>query len=137
MIINETNVPDIVEDNIDYSKVVLADNIIKNVYPLFDEVYQSKIKYIKNLKNDLEYKKSEVRERKKELEELMSKYKKEKKISRLLTRIEKLVNAGLIYDGNLKNQFIILLKVVDKLDDERLDHHLKDTLRIIRKRFSK
>jgi len=48
-----------------------------------------------------------------------------------------MVDAGLIYDGSLKNQTTILLKVIDKLDDKKIEHHLTETLQIIRKRFSR
>ena len=137
MNIIETKIPDITPETIDQSKLVLADNIIKNVYPLFDEVYQAKISNISEIKKLLKEKKLLVIEKRHRLEELMSEYNKEKKVSKLLTRIEKLVDSGLVYDGSLKNQTIILLKIVDKLNDEKLDHHLSEILQIIRKRFQR
>lgn len=137
MNIIETKIPDITPETIDQSKLVLADNIIKNVYPLFDEVYQGKISSISSIKTLLKEKKSLVTEKKYKLEELMSAYNREKKVSKLLTRIEKLVDSGLVYDGSLKSQTIILLKVIDKLNDEKLDHHLSEIVQIIRKRFQR
>ncbi|HUU88419.1 MAG TPA: hypothetical protein VMX17_11800 [Candidatus Glassbacteria bacterium] len=137
MNIIETKIPDVTSETIDKSKLVLADNIIKNVYPLFDEVYQGKISSVSSIKKLLKEKKLLVGEKKHKLEELMSSYNREKKVSKLLTRIEKLVDSGLVYDGSLKNQTIILLKVVDKLTDEKLDHHLSEIVQIIRKRFQR
>jgi len=137
MNIIETKIPDITPETIDKSKLVLANNIIQNVYPLFDEVYQGKIGSVSSIKKLLKEKKLLVGEKKHKLEELMSSYNREKKVSKLLTRIEKLVDSGLVYDGSLKSQTIILLKVIDKLTNEKLDHHLSEILQIIRKRFSR
>ena len=137
MKIIETKIPDVTPDSLDQSKLVLADNIIKNVYPLFDEVYQGKMGSIGNIKKVLREKKSLVKEKRTKLEELMTDYEREKKISKLLSRIEKLVDSGLVYDGSLKSQTIIILKVVDKLKNDKLDHHLSETLQIIRKRFQR
>ena len=50
MIITETKIPDVTKHSVEESKVVLANNIIKNIYPLFDEVYQSKASHIGTLK---------------------------------------------------------------------------------------
>ena len=137
MKIIETKFPDVTPETINKSKLVLADNIIKNVYPLFDEVYQAKSGSVSGIRKILKEKKALVNSKKTKIEELMSEYNREKKISKLLTRIEKLVDSGLVYDGSLKNQTVILLKVVEKLSIEKLDHHLSQTLQIIRKRFQR
>ena len=132
-----TKIPDVTTETIDQSKVVLADNIIQNVYPLFDEVYQGKLSYINDIKKSLNQKKSELNKKKENLEQLMTEYSREKKISKLLSRIEKLVDSGLVYDGAIKSQTIVLLKVINKLTNDKLDHHLTETMQIIRKRFSR
>ena len=137
MKIIQTKIPDVTTESIDHSKVVLADNIIQNVYPLFDEVYQGKIGHIDEIKKRLQNKKRIVNEKKENLEQLMDEYEREKKVSKLLSRIEKLVDSGLVYDGSLKSQTVILLKVINKLSDDKLDHHLTETMQIIRKRFSR
>jgi len=137
MKIIQTTIPDVTKESIDHSKVVLADNIIQNVYPLFDEVYQGKIGHTSKMKKDLKEKKEIVRGKKEQLEQLMSEYEREKKISKLLSRIEKLVDSGLVYDGSLKSQTVILLKVINKLSNDKLDHHLTETLQVIRKRFER
>ena len=68
---------------------------------------------------------------------MMVEYKKKKKVSKLLDRIEKLITSGLVYDGTLKHETIILLKITTKLSEDKLDYHLKDTLTTISKRFSR
>ena len=68
---------------------------------------------------------------------MMKQYQQKKKVSKLLTRLEKLVDSGLVYDGHLKSETIVLLKIIDKLSDDKLDYHLTETLKIIGKRFSK
>ena len=137
MKIIQTKIPDVTTESIDHSKVVLADNIIQNVYPLFDEVYQGKVGHISEMKKTLKEKKKIVKEKKESLEQLMSDYDREKKVSKLLSRIEKLVDSGLVYDGSIKTQTVVLLKVINKLSNDKLDHHLTETLQIIRKRFAR
>jgi ATP-dependent Lon protease len=137
MKIEITNIPNVVKDTVDESKLVLAENIIKNVYPLFDEVYNSKVSGIDKLNNELKQKKKHVISEKNELENIMSEYKRKKKVSKLLDRIEKLIASGLVYDGSLKHQTKILLKIANNLSDEKLDYHLRDTLQTISKRFSR
>jgi len=137
MIITETNIPNVIPENIPRSKTVLADNIIANVYPLFNEVYTTRVDEIDSLKKQLAIKKEMVQKHKLALEQMMSEYKRMKKVSKLLDRIEKLITTGLVYDGTLKHETVILLKIATKLSNDKLDYHLKDTLRTISKRFSR
>ncbi|MFW9871506.1 MAG: hypothetical protein ACFFG0_00180 [Candidatus Thorarchaeota archaeon] len=136
MIIEDTNIPNVIPENISRSKEVLAENIIKNVYPLFNEVYSGHINEIENLKKELDTKRKTVINEKNELQNLIDIYKVKKKISKLLDRIEKLINSGLVYDGKLKHETTILLKIVTKLTEDKLDYHLRETLQTISKRFS-
>ena len=137
MNIIETNIPNVLPTNINESKTVLADNIIANVYPLFNEVYSSRVSEIDDLKKILKQKKELVNKHKTALEQMMVEYKRKKKVAKLLDRIEKLISTGLVYDGALKHETTILLKIATKLSNEKLDYHLKDTLRTISKRFSR
>lgn len=137
MKIIETSIPDVTETNLDESKVILADNIIKNVYPLFDEVYTEKVSQLQKLKKLYSDRKSKVIENKQHIEIMMKHYEKKKKVSKLLSRLEKLVDSGLVYDGHLKNETIVLLKIIDKLPDDKLEYHLTETMKIIGKRFSR
>ena len=137
MILQETTIPDVVSENLDQSKLTLANNVIKNVYPLFDEVQREKRREVKELEKQLQEAKNQVQQRKRILEKLLNDYNRQKKVRKLLNRIERLVNSGLIYDGTLRNDTRILLKVIPKLTDEKLDFHLQDVLKTINKRFSK
>ena len=137
MNIIETEYPDITESNIDDSKITLANNIIKNVYPLFDEVYGQKLTESAKLKRGISKRKDIVEANKKNLEIMIAKYDRKKKVSKLLTRLEKLIDSGLVYGGHLKGETIVLLKIIDKLPDDKLDYHLAETLKTIGKRFSK
>jgi hypothetical protein len=136
MNIIETNIPDTTKHNISEQKEIIADSIIKNVYPLFDEVYQAKIDQVVQLKNKIKTGKANMQTQKETMQQLMYQYKKEKKISKLLERIEKLVQAGLTYDGSMKHEIVILLKIVDKLPEDKLDMQLSKTMQILTKRFA-
>ncbi len=136
MIIEETKIPNILPDNINKSKVILAESIINNIYPLFNEVYTGNIEEVKNLTKKLDEKKKKVVNEKNDLGILLGDYKKKKKVAKLLDRIEKMVSSGLVHDGTLKHEITVLLKIATKLSDEKLDYHLQDTLRTISKRFS-
>ena len=137
MNIVETNIPNVLPTNIDESKMILADNIIANVYPLFNEVYSTRVEEIDKLKISMTQKKELVKKHKIALEKMMAEYQKKKKVAKLLDRIEKLITSGLVYDGALKHETIILLKIATKLSDDKIDYHLKGTLRTISKRFSR
>lgn len=137
MKIEETPIPNVLEENIEDSKLILANNIIENVYPLFDEVYSSRIEEIDNVKKDLDIKKQQVRVQKEELQVLMNEYKRKKKVAKLLDRLDKMVSAGLIYEGSIKHETIVLLKVANNLSDEKIDYHLRSTLKTLSKRFSR
>lgn len=137
MKIVETQIPDVNMEDVDSAKVNLANRIIKNVYPLFNEVYIDKVNEFTHLKSELKDKRQEVVKRKNQLEELFSEYKKKEKVQKLLSRIAKLVSSGLAFEGTLKRETIILLKVLDDLSDERLNHHLGESMKIISQRFSR
>lgn len=137
MDITETKIPDVSIENIDKAKIVLAENIIKNVYPLFDEVFNTRVSELEELQNKLKGRREQVKEEKNNLQEMMDTYNRKKKVAKLLDRIEKMVTSGLVYDGSLKNETTVLLKIATKLTDEKLDYHLKSTLRTISKRFSR
>jgi DNA-binding MarR family transcriptional regulator len=137
MIIEETEVPNVLPSNIDNSKVFLADNIIKNVYPLFGEIYGERQKNISVLKETINHKHVDILSAKDELEKLMADYDRKKKIHKLLTRVKQLIDSGIIYEGNLKYEMTILLKVLNKLSTDKIEHHIKETMSILTKRFSK
>jgi len=137
MNITETKIPDVTSDNITSSKKILADNIIKNVYPLFDEVYTEKLEEATSLKNITITKRVELKGQKESIEKLIGEYNRKQKISKLLNRLDKLVESGLTYDGTLKHETVILLKIIDKLPNDKLDNQIANTVQMISKRFSR
>lgn len=136
MIITETKIPDVVADNIDDSKKILAENIIKNVYPLFDDIYNERINTTEQVKLKIQAKKNELKNKKEAIEHLMGEYGRKKKITKLLNRVEQLVQSGLLYDGTLKHEIVIMLKIIEKLPPDKLDQQLAKTMHIISKRYS-
>jgi hypothetical protein len=137
MNIIETKIPDVTRSNISEHKELIANNIIKNVYPLFDEVYQAKLEQVSILRNKIKTGKTAMKNEKETMQQLMMAFSKEKKVSKILSRVEKLVQSGLANDGSLKHETVILLKIVDKLPTEKLDQQLAKTMQILSKRFSK
>jgi hypothetical protein len=135
MRILETTIPDIHTGNIDKSKLRLAEKIIKNVYPLFDEVYSDKLSLLVRSKKELKVKRQKVLDAKNVLEQYINEFNRRKKAKKLLEKISKLVSLGLTSDGTSKNEMVVLLKIVDKLPNDKLDEHLNKTSRIITKRF--
>lgn len=137
MNIIETSIPDVTIENLNQNKILIADNIIKNVYPLFDEVYQAKLERVIELRNDVKGGKLKMKSEKDTMEKLIYAYKKEKQISKILERIKKLISAGLTYDPSLKHETVILLKILDKLPREKLDQQFSKVSQLLTKRFSR
>lgn len=136
MNIIETNIPDVTESNISNHKQVIADSIIQNVYPLFDEVYKAKLEQVGVLKRQINTGRDNMRSQKETMQQLMHEYQKEKKVSKLIDRIEKLVQSGLTYDGTMKHEMVILLKIIDKLPEDKLNQQISKTMQILSKRFA-
>lgn len=137
MNIIETKIPDVSNENINSSKMILANNIIENVYPLFDGVYTEKMDTVGNLKRQIKNGKEALKGQKESMEGMIIEYQRKKKISKILHRIEQLVQSGLIYDGTMKHETVILLKIIDKLPNDKLDQQLAKTMEMVNKRFSK
>lgn len=132
----KTTIPDVTETNLNEAKMTLAENIINNVYPLFDDVIESRLQNTDKLEAELKNVRDKVLEKKNEIEYMMKEHKRKQKVSKLLYRLEKLIKSGLIYDGSLKNETVILLKVIHTLDEKRLDMQLQNSLNILSKRFA-
>ena len=137
MNIIETNIPDVSPENIKNNKTLIADNIIKNVYPLFDEVYQAKLERLISLRNKVKSGKLQMKTEKNTMEKLIDSYKKEKQIGKILERVNKLISAGLTYDPSLKHETVILIKILDKLPREKLDQQFSKVSQLISKRFGR
>ena len=137
MNITETNIPDVTKKNIDKNKQFIADSIINNIYPLFDEVLIAKKDKLNELQRLIKERKVSLKDKKRTIEEFMGRYNRAKKVSNILDRLDKLIQLGLTYDGAMKHETIILLKIIDKLSEEKLNQQLSKTMEIINKRFSR
>jgi len=135
MNIIETKIPDINIENLDQSKIQLAETIIQNINPLFDDLKQEKINEFKFKVNEFKQLKKNVHSNKTEIETLFEHYKRKQKVKKLLERIDKLVSLGIVNEGQTKQETIILLKIIDKLSTDKLNFHLKETMNTISKRF--
>lgn len=130
--ITATNIQDLNVENLDETKVNLANRIMSVVYPRFHDEHQNKIKEFKKLKSELLKKKELVKESKQELEDIVSQINKAKKVKHLLQLIDILNKTGYI-SGSLKNETIILMKVAENLSDEKLNHHINEIKSMIKK----
>jgi len=137
MKIIQTNLPDITKENLNQSKINLADSIVHSIYPLFDEFYESKIEERNQLEESLKDKVEKVIECKNELQEIMDDMTNKKKIKKLLNRFSTLVSSGLVYDNNIKKELVVAIKIIDKLPNEKIDQYLNKTMSIISKRFAR
>jgi hypothetical protein len=137
MNIVETKIPDVTSSNINRAKEILVDNIVKNVYPLYDEVYTGKLNEKKDLFIKMKGIKLLLAKEKESIESLIHQHRKIKKISKILDRIKSLIASGLTYDGHLKHETVILLRIIDKLPEDKLNQQLNKTIQILTKRFAK
>lgn len=135
MRITETEIPDIDITNINKAKVTLANKIIENINPLFDDLLQEKKQEINIKLKKLKQIKSNVISNKSEIEKLFEDYKRKQKVKQLLERIDKLVSLGVISEGQRKQETIVLLKIIDNLPIEKLNLYIKDSIKTISKRF--
>jgi len=135
MKIEKTDIVDIDFDKIDIEKVNLINEIIDFVRPLFDELMQNRLEKIREGKKTIKSLKAKFREEKKELIRLRDIHTKKSKVNDLINKIEKIISSPLINDGSLKTEMIILLKSIDKLSEERIDFHIKETSAILKKRL--
>lgn len=134
MNIQITEIPDI-SNNIDNSKIFLANRVISSIKPLFDSIYIKKIKEVESLKNSINIKIETIKKEKKELTSSIEILAKKKKISTILNRISALASLGILSkDINLKNDVINILKGIDLADDSTLDKYLSETVIMITKR---
>ena len=75
MKITETNIPDIDVSNIDKSKINLAEKIMYNINPLFDDLHQSRTKDYKEKLSEFKKIRNNVLSNKTEIETLFDHFK--------------------------------------------------------------
>lgn len=128
---------DITPKNRDEKKMLLVDRILNSVGPLFEKEIEENQGGLKELKDQKAVVGEELKAIKEELQDQQSELTKETKRKKLLLRIQQLIDAGLTSDTSLRSEVIILLKVIDKLEDDLLDEHIERMIKTISSRFSK
>lgn len=137
MKIVETSIPDIHIKNIDKSKLHLAEKIVEGIHPLLDEVYREKAKQLEELKDGYKVLRQRIHKEKQKLEQLMVEHRRKKRIKSLVERISKLVSTGLVHEGAMRSQMVVLLKIVDKLSEEKLNRQLREITNMVSKRLAR
>jgi hypothetical protein len=137
MKIEELNLPDVTDNNLEESKVLLANSIIKNIYPLFDNIFMDKKNKIEELKTHLVRRENIIKKKKELVQEFASSYEKEKTITQFLSEVENLMNTGMIMDSSVKHQVIVMLKTLDKFSQDKIKSRIIDIKRVLGKRFGR
>ena len=126
MDIIQTNILDISENNIDQTKVNLADKIINKIVPLLD----SEFLHSKNLKRDLsesiKKKKIDILANKNILEKISVEFNRKKKQQELVNIISEIVkNVKLSNDFEIKSHIKLVLKTIEDLQEKRMNEQIK------------
>jgi len=137
MNIETLNLPDITNNNIQESKILLANSIIENIYPLFDNIFMEKKNKIEELSTDLKKRDAILSRKKDVVEQSIKEYQREKLVSSFLSEVENLVHSGLVNDSGTRQQVIVLLKTLDKLSEDKIKNMIFDAKRVLGKKFSK
>jgi len=137
MKITFTNIPDVVFEDIDQSKLNLGEKVYKNISPLLDEHHLDKLDKNKNLKIDFNELKNNIKNRKDQLQILIDNLKKKEKTKELLEKIRKIISAGLIYyDMSFREEIVVLLNVIDELPEDKINFYCKEMTKNISQRFT-
>ena len=135
MKIIETKYPDIDKGNIEQATFALGQRITENISPILDEYYQGKSGELKDTILEFQGLSKKVLAKKEEMEKLMVKMGRMKKIKLLLDKASRLISSGFGYDSSFRNEMIVLLKVLDNLPNDKLDYHLQEITKMINRRF--
>ena len=133
----ETENFDIPKRNLKESKVKLAEDIIKHVKPLLHEIYSLKKDDINHHAKQITLKQDQIVKNKVLLQKIIKHLEREKLISTLLNKITVLMNSGFTLEQSVKNDYVIMLKVLPKLDDENIKKHIENVSTLMRKKFYK
>lgn len=136
MKIMTSDILDISKENIDSVKTTFADDIINFFRPIVQDYEDEKIKKLSVVKNEIKNLKARLASEKEKINGMLSEHKKQEKISKLLGRIDKIVDTGLTY-GSTKRELVIVLKILNKLPEEKIDVQLRNMMTILSKGLSR
>jgi len=119
-----SNIPDIISQNLDHTKVSLANQIIKKVHPMFDELRAAKLKTVENLNAKILSIKNEIKSKKLETQEFLTKYQREKLVKDYLDKIHMIIQTGNVTQESLKKELVIMTKITDKIPTDKYPGHI-------------
>jgi len=131
MKIIDTNIPDIFNKSIDEQKVALADEIINGILPLISTERKNKLKKIEQLKEEIRVKSEFVKSEKELLDKMAIKLNHRNKVISLLDRFSKLHSIGKLSSRKLISDVINVVKNIDRIKQDRLDHYLAESIKIL------
>ncbi len=133
MNIINTEIKDININNIDKTKIEFADTIISKIKPLIDNALSNITDEITLYDRKLVFKDNEIITKKNKLKKDSEQLKRQEKISRLIENINKMIELGIMKNTSFKNEVLILLKIIPKLDISKIDKHLNKITNIVKK----
>ncbi len=133
MKIINTGIKDININNIDETKIEFADNIISKIKPLIDSAIHNIADEVTTYDRKLKFKDNEIATKKNKLKKDSEQLKRQEKISQLLENISKMIDLGIMKNTSFKNEVLILLKIIPKLDISKIEKHLNKTTNIVKK----
>ena len=120
------------------AKEKIGEDVLKVVYPILTEAYQSKKIELETKKEQIEKYKVKLGGIKGKVKPMMINLDREKKVKKLLEKVGLLEKTGLFLSySNLRKEVIGILKVIDKLSDEVVERHSVNIVKILTKKVSK
>jgi hypothetical protein len=132
MKIVSSEIVDVLEEDPDRTKVYFAENIVRIMSPILDEYYNEKIERVTSVRQEMKDLKTRAQSKKEEMTGMLSHHKKLTKTAKLLSRIDKIISSGLTY-GSTKRELVIILKILDKLSEEKLEVQMNNMMAILSK----
>jgi len=118
---------------LDINKIKLSNEIINFIKPLVDKKYKDKNLQLENLNSEIKKNKKIIFENKYLLENLYKKYNKNKLVHKLLSLMEKVIDRDIVYEYNLRNEFVIILRVIESLGENKIEYHINDISKLLKK----
>jgi len=132
MKIASSEIVDVLEEDPDRTKVYFAENIVRIMSPILDEYYNEKIERVTSVRQEMKDLKTRAQSKKEDMTGMLSQHKKLTKTAKLLSRIDKIISSGLTY-GSTKRELVIILKILDKLSEEKLEVQMNNMMAILSK----
>jgi len=137
MNIIESSVPDITKSNIDQQKVLLSNRILSLLTPVIDGVLSKRVEEKKILLSELRSNQEKIKQEKLNLETMMELYEKEKEVKKAFDIISGIDSVKIEYNRSLKNEVVVLLRIIEKLPAKKVSLYLQNILKVSNKTINK